>query len=119
MNMKKLTSSMIICISLAGCTTQWVPATSNPVPFSEAKVECRLSALQQFPIKNEVAQRSTLQMVQQPCINKEQCGKNGYYSQNVPMVESYVTDVNKGSRSEFYYDCMHQKGWKQITKSLL
>ncbi|MDC9595552.1 hypothetical protein [Xenorhabdus anantnagensis] len=117
--MKKLTSSIIICLSLAGCTTQWVPATSNPVPFSEAKVECKLSALQQFPVKNEVAQRSTMKMVQQPCINKDQCGKNGYYSQNVPVTESYVMDVNEGSRRESYHGCMQQKGWKQITKSLL
>ncbi|CDG21120.1 conserved exported protein of unknown function [Xenorhabdus poinarii G6] len=117
--MKKLIPSITVCILLAGCTTKWVPATSHPAPFSEAKVDCKLSALQQFPVKNEIAQRSTLKMVQQPCFDKEQCGKNGYYSQNVPMVESYVTDVNEGSRREYYYGCMHQKGWKQITKSLL
>ncbi|WP_071827266.1 hypothetical protein [Xenorhabdus doucetiae] len=117
--MKKLTSSLIICLSLAGCTTQWVPTTSHPTPFSEATAECNLSASSLFPVKNEVAQRSTLKSVRQHCVNGVQCGKDGYYYQSVPMTESYVIDVNSDSRRGSYYSCMRQKGWKQQTKSLL
>ncbi|MDC9593238.1 hypothetical protein [Xenorhabdus sp. IM139775] len=117
--MKKLMFSLLMCCSLAGCTTQWVPATSNPPPLNEAMAECQSSASNLFPVKNEVAQRSTLKSVRQPCSNDDKCGKEGYYYQNVPMYESYVIDVNEDSRREFYRNCMLQKGWKQQTRSLL
>ncbi|MBI6547922.1 hypothetical protein H8A87_04095 [Xenorhabdus sp. VLS] len=71
-----------------------------------------------FPVKNEVAQRSALKTVRQPCVNGVECGKDGYYNQSVPITESYVMDVNKDSRNRYFYNCMQQKGWKQKTKYL-
>ncbi len=118
-DMRRLTFFILICISLAGCTTQWVPTTSSPTPFNEATMECNQLALRLFPVKNEVAQKSELRTVRQPCANGSQCGKDGYYTQSIPMTESYVMDVNQGSRNNTYNNCMQQKGWKQKIKYLL
>ncbi|MDX7992414.1 hypothetical protein FE394_12810 [Xenorhabdus sp. Reich] len=117
--MKKTLLLAILSTLLSGCTTQWVPASSNPAPFSQAKAECSAESMQQFPVKNEVAQRSQLRTVRQPCMKDVQCGKDNYYDQNIPMTESYVIDVNRDSRNQYYYSCMQQKGWKQETKYLL
>ncbi|MBD2800284.1 hypothetical protein ID854_07390 [Xenorhabdus sp. M] len=117
--MKKIILLVILSTLTSGCTTQWVPASTNPIPFNQAQTECSGESIEQYPVKNEVAQRSTLKTVQQPCVNGVQCGKNGYYMQSIPMTESYVMDVNENSRSQYFYSCMQQKGWKQKIKYLL
>ncbi len=109
----------MICVSLTACTTQWVPATGNPIPFNEATQICNDASLSLFPVKNEVAQRSVLKTVRQSCVNGVECGKDGYYNQSVPVTESYVMDVNQSSRNQYYNHCMKQKGWKQKIKYLL
>ncbi|WP_167371923.1 hypothetical protein [Xenorhabdus beddingii] len=112
-NMKKLTFFIMISLSLAGCTTQWVPATSSPTPFSEAKTTCYYSASRLFPVKNEVAQRTELRTVTHPCETKK-----GTCSYSIPTLESYVIDVNRDSRNNMYDSCMQQNGWKKKTKYL-
>ncbi|WP_340608646.1 hypothetical protein [Xenorhabdus bharatensis] len=107
--MKKSALLITISMLLTGCTTQWIPARSNPTPFHEADLECQSSALQQFPVKNEVAQTSHLKTV------RNSCGKDCTYMQSVPMTESYIIDVNESSRSQVYRFCMQQKGWKLKT----
>ncbi|CDL87704.1 conserved hypothetical protein [Xenorhabdus cabanillasii JM26] len=112
-NMKKSALLITISVLLTGCTTQWIPARSNPTPFHEANAECNTSALQRFPVKNEVAQTSHLRTV------KNYCGKDCSYEQSVPMTESYIIDVNERSRNQIYRFCMQQNGWQQKTKYLL
>ncbi|SIP74041.1 hypothetical protein [Xenorhabdus innexi] len=107
--MKKSVLLITISLLLTGCTIKWVPARSNPTPFHEANSECQSSALQQFPVKNEVAQTSQLRTV------RNSCGKDCSYEQSVPMTESYVIDVNQNSRNQAYGFCMQEKGWKQKT----
>ncbi|WP_244590528.1 hypothetical protein [Xenorhabdus mauleonii] len=117
--MRKLIFSMMVCASLTACTTQWVPATGNPTPFNEATQICNESASKIFPVKNEVAQKSVIRTVRQACVNGVQCGKEGYYNQSVPVTESYVIDVNRDSREQYFFNCMNQKGWKQKIRYLL
>jgi hypothetical protein len=112
-NMKKLMLLLTLSVLLAGCTTQWVPTKMDPAPFNEANTECTSSALQQFPVKNEIAQTSRLNTV------RNYCGKNCSFEQTIPMTESYVIDVNERSRSQVYDACMQLKGWRQKIKYLL
>ncbi|WP_323864955.1 hypothetical protein [Xenorhabdus cabanillasii] len=111
--MKKSALLITISVLLTGCTTQWIPARSNPTPFHQAKAECNISAMQQFPVKNEVAQTSHLKTV------KNSCGKDCFYEQSVPMTQSYIIDVNERPRDQVYRFCMQQNGWQQKTKYLL
>ncbi len=108
----------MICVPLTACTTQWVPATGNPTPFNEANQICNDVSSRLFPVKNEVAQKSVLQTVRQSCVNGVKYEKDCYYNQSVPVTESYVIDVNRDSRNQYYYNCMQQKGWKQKIKYL-
>lgn len=123
-DMKKILFSIMFSVALTGCTTQWVPVGSHYTPFNEANAECNIEALQQFPVRNEVAQRSSIKTVKHYCPaccksdKADKSDKDCYFDQSVPTTESYVMDVNERSRHQLYSSCMERNGWEEQTKYL-
>lgn len=103
---------------LSGCSTQWVKNRFNAEDFSFAKEICEEKAGNKFPVKNEVAQRTKYTRFYETCLKNEICDGNKYKTVRQPEIESYVMDVNKDSRDNFFYQCMSQLGWKAETKLL-
>ncbi|AOM39714.1 hypothetical protein [Xenorhabdus hominickii] len=107
--MKKLALSIIVCASLTACMTRWVPITSNPTPLDEAKRICDKLALKQFPVKNEVAYKTNTTTIHNSYGSGD---KKTTYDQTFPKIETYIMDVNEGSRKKQFEECMNENGWE-------
>ncbi|MBG6248821.1 MULTISPECIES: hypothetical protein [Symbiopectobacterium] len=115
--MKTLLLFMLVPVLLSGCSTRWVKIRDNPTDHVTSRTLCRVSAEQRFPVRNEVINRTNYRTVTEPCDYKRWCGGQKYRTYDVEKLQSYVTDVNDGSRNSSYHDCMLDNGWQQQTKS--
>ncbi|HGJ5854683.1 MAG TPA: hypothetical protein ACHBZ9_10520 [Arsenophonus nasoniae] len=110
--MKRVLTAMVLATLISGCASQWVRNSLNAEDFSVAEIFCREQSENKFPVKNEVAQRTNVK-------RHETWQKNEkYQTVLIPEIDSYIIDVNKDSRRQFFYDCMSQKGWESEIKWL-
>ncbi|PAV01088.1 hypothetical protein CBG25_18730 [Arsenophonus sp. ENCA] len=110
--MKRALTAMVLATLISGCSSQWVRINLNAEDFSLAKSFCEKQSENKFPVKNEVAQRTHVKH------HEIWQKKEKYQTVLIPEIDSYVIDVNKHSRRQFFYHCMNQKGWKSETKWL-
>ncbi|MBG6242689.1 MAG: hypothetical protein EKE20_12945 [Candidatus Symbiopectobacterium sp. Dall1.0] len=101
---------------LSGCTTQWVKSSANAEDFTISKGACETLSEEKFPVKNEVAQRTQYTSYYLPCGKKDDCKNEKYISGQRPETQSYVMDVNSGSRQALFNQCMKLRGWTSETK---
>lgn len=82
----------------------------NAEAFSDATRYCKDISLGNYPVKNEVAQRTVYNKYREECNNNNKCGDDGYKRSDKPKIESYILDVNESSRYVSYLSCMKDKG---------
>lgn len=109
----KLTVIMMILLLFACSSTKWEPVGLPKWTYQEADSQCEFDAFKRFPVRNEVAQRTVYETITKRCKKSDECGKAETYEEKVPVTESYVLDVNKGSRYQEFTKCMKQKGWQE------
>lgn len=114
--MSKCSFLVIAVFLLCGCSTQWIMTRSTAEAFSSAKYTCEAQSENKFPVKNEVAQRTKYSNHYEKCKNKKDCDGKDYTLTERPETESYVMDVNEGSRRQAFLSCMTQKGWESKIK---
>lgn len=110
--MKKI-HLLIFLFTACGCSGKWVRYKSDAIQFSKSNVQCHKSSLIDFPIKNEVAQKSDYEIYEKKCDKRSYCNGDGSYTVKRPTIESYVIDVNEESRIDSYSSCMSANGWKK------
>lgn len=99
----------------SGCAGKWVKNGYSDTPFHIADQTCTDEAKREYPVRNEVAQRTAYGSHVENCKKKEDCGGKGYKVNQVPLIESYVMDVNLDSREDLYRSCMKGKGWEKVS----
>lgn len=104
-----------VVVVLTGCTTQWVKIRTTSEDLVTAKKNCDIQAEKKFPVKNEIAQKTTYDTQYENCEKKEDCGGEKYRTIRLPQVESYVMDVNEESRRNEFTHCMNSRGWEEQT----
>ncbi|HAT3781512.1 hypothetical protein [Serratia marcescens] len=100
-------------ILLSGCSGKWVSSGYVSENFNSADAACSDAAKAEFPVRNEVAQRTKFGQRVESCKKKEDCDGKSYKVTEVPTIESYAMDVNHESRDDYYLSCMKSKGWKK------
>lgn len=111
--MNKFLITIVSCLLLSGCTSKWVKIRSNAEEYTSASASCNSLARQTFPVKNEVAQRTKYTTDYETCRKKDDCGEKKTRAVKRPEIESYVMDVNDGSRKQLFRQCMEEKGWEK------
>lgn len=101
---------------LFGCTTQWVKNSANADDFTVSKGACEVLSEQKFPVKNEVAQKTQYTPYYLPCGKRDDCKNEKYILRQQSETQSYVMDVNSGSRQDLFKQCMKLSGWTSETK---
>lgn len=114
--MKTLLIFILIPILLSGCSTRWMKNRDNAEIFTTADRACWAGAKQEFPVKNELAERTTYVSQYVICENRKHCDGKDYREIKLPARESYVVDVNSSSRWSSYYGCMSDNGWNKVSK---
>lgn len=114
--MKSVSSLFFILVMLSGCSGQWVKSKTTAEDFSTANIFCEIQSEKKFPVKNEVAQRTSYSNKYEKCQKFDDCDGKKYKTIERPVTESYVIDVNKDSRKGNFLQCMNTKGWKKETK---
>ncbi len=115
----KKTLGLLLCILLvSGCSSQWVKNRADADDFASANARCENQSQQAFPVKNEVAQRTKYNTHYEKCTKTQDCDGKKYRTVERPEIESYVMDVNDGSREALYIQCMGTAGWQNKMKWL-
>lgn len=110
------TSLLLLCALLVnGCSSQWVKHRADAQNFADASASCSRQAKQEFPVKNEVAQRTQYTTRYEKCSDTQACNGKKYRSVDRPEIDSYVMDVNHDSREDAYEQCMLDAGWQNET----
>lgn len=104
---------LLSLFAITGCAGKWVNNGSNNELFGSADSACRVEARSEFPIRNEVAQRTKFEQQVENCKKKEDCDGKKFKVTQVPTIESYAMDVNKDSREDHYIACMKKRGWEK------
>lgn len=102
---------MLMSLLLLGCTSKWEPIGVPEWTYQEADSQCEFDSFKQFPVRNEVAQKTVYKKITKKCKKSDECGKAETYEDQVPATESYILDVNEDSRTREYGQCMKRKGW--------
>ena len=110
--MNKTFATLVCCLLLSGCASQWVKTRSNAQEYTSARAACETQAQQTFPVRNEVAQRTKYTTYYEACTKKDDCDGEKTRAVKKPEIESYVMDVNSESRERLFTQCMAQKGWE-------
>ncbi|HGJ5866585.1 MULTISPECIES: hypothetical protein [Arsenophonus] len=105
--MKLILIVVALVMLTSGCSSQWVRNSINAEKFSRTKTFCENQSENAFPVKNEIAQKTN---ITRHTIFQE---SKKYQTVLIPVINSYVIDVNKDSRVKLFYSCMKKKGWNQ------
>ena len=104
---------------LAGCTTEWVQKRSDAEDLHTAKASCEELAEAKYPVKNQIAQGTHYESIQEKCTDKSKCGGKKYREIMRPVTDNSIIDVNEDTREEWFMNCREKKGWHGKMKVML
>lgn len=108
------TIASFISFWLFGCSMRWVNKDIKHIDVSVEIIKCEKASYHLFPVKNEVMQEYFYKDYSD-CERSKSCDFSRSRNFNPEMI-SYVVDVNKNSRIDYFYKCMKKGGWYRETK---
>lgn len=73
-----------------------------------------------YPVKNQIAQGTHYESIQEKCTDKSKCGGKKYREIMRPVTDNSIIDVNEDTREEWFMNCMEKKAgmgkWKLCFK---